>query len=320
MDSPAIDARHEKHEPHVDVLALNEFARVLAVGDAAAAVELALYRDARCYVQRYPELLAAFCEDNDIELCAWKALNAHWLDKGSGEKRVFACEEGALCWEFCADHQAAWHVKCATFRRCRDCNECLASPPLSPRASPQPPPTAPAPLRPRPLLPSPSPLPQIPLPPHHPPPPSPLPPAPILTKLDGASQHHHSHEGSGGSVLDIYLGETPASTAQETAIGHLDDATALPSSSMDPSISLTVVAISVALAVLLFFWWKRSTSRVALRQPRRSGKRSSGRRREDGKVPRSHQARLQKTSRTPKRGSARYERVALEAEPTSALG
>ena len=91
-----------------------------------------------CYVERYPDLLAGFCE-NDPAQCRWQQLQEHWDNNGLAEERIMGCP----------------------------------MPPEPPTPTPSPPPlpfplAAPSPVAPSP----PPPSPHIP-PPHEPPPHSP---------------------------------------------------------------------------------------------------------------------------------------------------
>ncbi len=45
----------------------------------------------RCYVERYPDLLAGFCQDSDPADCRWESLQEHWDLHGRFEDRIFGC-------------------------------------------------------------------------------------------------------------------------------------------------------------------------------------------------------------------------------------
>ena len=159
---------HQACEPHVDLAAVTEFAHVLASGSTAASDELRAYQNAKCYAQRYPDLAKVYCR-HGIDACQWGGLTKHWHDRGEREGRTFACDDGPLCWSFCSENAKPWAIKCATFVRCKDCDECK-----QPALPPPPPPTfPPSPSLPASPPPSASPSPRPPPPP--PPPPMPVP-------------------------------------------------------------------------------------------------------------------------------------------------
>ena len=72
---------------------------------AALRAENAQLRDslnASCYVQRYADLRAAFCDS--ARDCDLERAKAHWVEHGEGEGRAYGCEPGKLVGGWCAAH------------------------------------------------------------------------------------------------------------------------------------------------------------------------------------------------------------------------
>ncbi|EGB01790.1 hypothetical protein AURANDRAFT_69493, partial [Aureococcus anophagefferens] len=57
---------------------------------------------ASCYVQRYADLRAVFCDS--ARDCDLERAKAHWVEHGEGEGRVYGCEPGKLVGGWCAAH------------------------------------------------------------------------------------------------------------------------------------------------------------------------------------------------------------------------
>ena len=109
--------------------------RLIAKNLNAEFHRLGFATELRCYVERYPDLLAAFC-GNDLARCKWQELQAHFDAHGAAEDRIMGCGMPP-------------------------------EPPMSP--SPPPPPPSPLPAPP-PAAPSPPPPSPHSPPPHNPPP------------------------------------------------------------------------------------------------------------------------------------------------------
>lgn len=333
------DNPHDAHEPHVDLAALTEFAKVLAINDAEAAAAFKPYKDAECYVKHYPELLKKFC-GGDIEMCPWQALWTHWRDHGSKENRAFSCDDATQCEDWCADNPQPWEVKCKTFWRCRGCESCHPRPPILPRPSPPPPPQLPAPAPPPPPKPpSPSPLPARPLSPAKPkppPPPNPLPPAPIITSRGHAVvSTSQSQPAKVASVLNVFMGD---GSSAAPVPGHLDEQGDAPPS-ISASLTMAMAAAIATLALILWFWRRlsyqngRGALPKALRRPHCGGGDSEGggRRRMPPSAAYPQRGSASRSGGKPPRASrisdlragpaaaARYERVALDVDPVHEL-
>ena len=291
----------DKSSTSFDLDTLTLFADVLAVGDAKAAAELKALNDAKCYAQRYPELIRQYCNGRP-NACDLEKLRQHYHEQGRDQMKVFECD-AAECFPWCAEHDKPWSVKCATFKHCMECQECSHPPsPLLPPPSPPPPPS-PSPARPlwerfaeaavQPHLPPPSPRPKPPLSPRPPPPPpSPLPPP---------TEH----------IEDAVMAGAEDASMLASLVGASSEPQSVDSDAMGTPEMTLAVALLVFMLAMGIVTWRRTVGAWLSRRGRRP---PSARKREKTPTREKRRAPKPKKQPPPQRGNGRYERVIMEEE------